>query len=443
MTAALSVRIECGPTGELLQGAVLTQVVGTVHGTGTARSRRQVLIPVGWDVAPAEVDVPPGDYLVEAALPSGEVLSDDVEVRDGQPTNVVLELRSPFETHSMQYLVGNIEPRAVYHSPSTYPVPASVDSHPFPGLVPFGVDDLDAARPAADVAVLSRGTPSPPPLDLLDGLRTLPVWDAAAAVRAALGPQGAALGPPREPVPLQPEWADSAAPLYRLDERLRLRREVAWSDHRCHYVLVAAGDAAYLVTAPWPWPREDRPVAVELMVNLRQGPTGSAVSVTVQDPVVGAGLGYLAEGSLEKAAVVFADVEAMLYAKVSNPVAAAAGAYVLVGRSTGKDGQRWDPWLANLRAWFPELSDGAVLWGARRLRTAREPAHLDEAKAAFLEGYRRGLPVFTLGLTWLLDGLSHFPDDEDCAAALAHVHRLSWRVDMREPFVVLRLGADR
>ena len=434
MTAPLSVRIECGPTGELRQGAVLTQVVGTVYGTGPHRPHRRVLIPVGWDVAPAEVDVAPGDYLVEAALPSGEVLSDDVEVRDGRPTTVVLELRSPFETHSMQYLVGNIEPGAVYHSPSTYPVPASVDSQPFAEDLTHGLEDLDAPRPVADVVVLPREDPGALPVDLLDGLRTRTTWEAAAAVRAALGTAA--------PVPLEPQWADSVSPLYRLDDRL-YRHEVVWSRYRWQYVLVAAGDTAYLVNVPWPWPHEERPVTAELMVNLRQGPTGSAVSVTVQDPAVGAGLGYLAVGSLEKAAVVFADVESMLYAKVSNPVAAAAGAYVLVGRSTGKDGQRWDPWLANLRAWFPELSDGAVLWGARRLRTAREPAHLDEAKAAFLEGYRRGLPVFTLGLTWLLDGLSHFPDDTDCAAALAHVHRLSWRVDMREPFVVLRLGADR
>ena len=50
------------------------------------------------------------------------------------------------------------------------------------------------------------------------------------------------------------------------------------------------------------------------------------------------------------------------------------------------------------------------------------------------------MPVYTLGLTWLIDGLSVFPDDPDCAAALQQVRQLCWRVDMREPFVVLRLG---
>jgi hypothetical protein len=46
-------------------------------------------------------------------------------------------------------------------------------------------------------------------------------------------------------------------------------------------------------------------------------------------------------------------------------------------------------------------------------------------------------------LTWLIDGLSAFPEDPACVAALQQVRQLCWRVDMREPFVVLRLGEGR
>lgn len=438
MTARLLVRIECGAVGEA-RGAVLTRVVGNIYGTTPdTTTRRDVALPVGWDTAPAVFDLPAGGYLVEAALPSGELLSEQVEARDGPPTTVVLEVtRSPFESHTMQYLLGNIEPGAVYHSPTTYPVPASVGSQSFFQLESAALPP-QAGPPAAEVAILRRTLPGPLPTAVLADARGLPAPEAVERVRAALGP-------PADPVVLSADHPDPLAPIYRLDEGLRLRRpDVAWSRHEHQYLVVAAAGDAYLVTAPWPWPSPDgRPVGVEVMVNLRQAPTGSPVSVVVRDPAVGGGLGYLAEGSLEKAAVLLGDVESMLFAKRANPIAAAAGGYVLVGTDHGTQRQDWDPWLENLWRWFPGLSDGAVLWATRRLRGARTEDDVDGARAALLEGYRRGLPVFTLGLTWLLDGLARFPDDPECAAAAAQVQRLSWLADMREPFVVLRLGGPR
>ena len=135
--------------------------------------------------------------------------------------------------------------------------------------------------------------------------------------------------------------------------------------HLYQYLTATAPGDAYLITVPWPWPDSSGgTIAIEVLLNLRQSPTGSAVSVAVRDPVLGGGLGYLSSGSLEKAAVVFTDVESMLYSKVSNPLGAAAGGYVLIGTETSGEPQRWDEWLGNLRQWFPHLSDGAILWGA-------------------------------------------------------------------------------
>jgi hypothetical protein len=206
------------------------------------------------------------------------------------------------------------------------------------------------------------------------------------------------------------------------------------------YLSVSAGGDAYLVTLPNPWfSVAGGDCIVEVLVNSRQSPTGSAVSVAVRDPAIGTGLAYLANGSLSRAATVFRDVQAMLYGKVLNHLAAAAAGYVLVGTDLSEEPQEWDTWLANLREWFPGMSDGSILWGVRQLRLARTEDEVAAARDALVEGLDRGLPAFTLGLSWLIESLSEFPDDSACVQRLEQVRRLSWRVDMREPFVIVRL----
>jgi hypothetical protein len=143
---------------------------------------------------------------------------------------------------------------------------------------------------------------------------------------------------------------------------------------------------------------------------------------------------------LAKAAAVFRDFQAMLQGKVNNPFSAAAGAYVLIGTEIDNEPRAWDQWLENLRNWFPQYSDGSVLWASRRLRTARSQDEVELARKGFVEACERGLPIYTLGLSWLVDGLSQFPEDDECATWLKRVRQVAWRADMRQPFVVLRFG---
>jgi hypothetical protein len=445
MTGRLYVRLECGYSGDVDKG-VLTTLVGNVYAiTRGNPSKRQVALPLGWDASPAFFDLPAGRYVVDVGLPSGEVLSEDVEIRDSEDVNVQFELTdSPYESHTLQYVVGNIEPSAVYHSHGSYPVPQSYGSRAFGQheAVPYAPDGQheavpeapDYQRPLAEVALLKRSEAEPLPIEKLNGLRKLQPLVARQRVAELLGQ-------PAESAVMQPRYPEPFSPIFRLDENAMAN--IPLEGHPYQYLTATAAGDAYLITVPWPWPDAGGGmITIEVLLNLRQSPTGSAISVAVRDPVVGGGLGYLSSGSLQKAAVVFRDVESMLYSKVSNPLGAAAGGYVLIGTETSGEPQRWEDWLTNLREWFPQLSDGAILWGARRLRTARMQSHVDDARAALLEGYERGLPVYTLGLTWLIDGLSAFPEDPRCAAALQQVRELCWRVDMREPFVVLRLGED-
>jgi hypothetical protein len=438
MTGQLHVRLECGWSGDSGTG-LLTTLVGSIYAVTPGNpSLRQVALPLGWQASPEIFELPAGRYVVEAVLPSGRILSEDVEVPDGEDVVLQFDLtESPYESHMLQYVVGNIEPSAVYHSHERYPVPNSRGSRAFTES-DASSHDAEIGRPEVDLAVLPRGEAVPLPIAGLNGLLERSPRQAMEAVAELLGQPG-------PPTPVRARFADSLSPIFRFDADTAVTMSgFDWQAHRFQYLTAEAPDKAYLVTLPWPWPdSRGGSIAVEVLLNLRQSPTGSAVSVAVRDPVVGGGLGYLSAGSLHRAAVVLTNVEAMLQGKVRNPLAATAGGYVLIGTETRGEPQRWDHWLGNLRDWFPELSDGAILWGARRLRTARDQTHVNDARLALLEGYHRGLPVYTLGLTWLIDGLSAFPEDPECAAALQQVRHLCWRVDMREPFVVLRLGENQ
>lgn len=433
MTGRLEVRVECVATAP---GERLTTLVGNVYAATPGNpSLRQVPLPMGTGVAPAAFALPAGTYVVQAELPSGQILTEEVVLLDGGSDLVQLELTdSPYESHALQYVLGSIEPGGTYHSPERYPVPASDGSRSFHRRDPGALPGPPVPDAPAEVMLLRRSSERPPRIDELAGLRELDPPDAVHRVAELV----AGVGPP---LPLAPAQPDPVSPIFRFDLST-LPSDLDGHPH-CQYVTVAAAGDVHLVTVPWPWPWTGGDAAVDVMVNQRQSPTGSAVSVAVHDPAVGSGIGYLASGSLDKAAALLGDVESMLYGKVRNPLAAAAAGYVLIGTDHSGEPRRWDGWLVNLRDWFPGLSDGAVLWGARRLRTARTPGELDEAREALLEGYDRGLPVFTLGLSWLIDGLSAFPEDPKCAEALLSTRRLCWQVDMREPFVVLRLGGDR
>jgi hypothetical protein len=416
--------------GDLDRGA---QIAGNIYATGGGgQSRRDVRFPAGTQsVPPATFDVAAGHYVVEAILPSGMVLSEQAQVDAGGAVLVELDAAdSPYESYAWQYLVGNVETSAAYHSDDTVPVPRSVGSRYEP----------------TDVAAIG----APPRVfwcagDADDGVGFSPLLDLADS-----DPAGLFYRFTNSPWVDELQWlegpavSDGMTNLYRFDSS-GPPSVLSLSTRRRRFLLVEAESDQFVVTLPTPWidVRHGLDAVVEVIVNARQSPMGNRIGVAVRDPAIGAGLAYLASGALSHAATLFEDVLGMLYDKVQNPPAAAAAGYVLVGTEITQDQTQWDPWIENLHNWFPWMSDGAILRAVRSLRTARSDADVDEARNRLLEAFDRGLPIFTLGLSWLVDALSEFPDDEACSAALDQVRRLSWRVDMREPFVVLRLGANR
>uniref|UniRef100_A0AAU2JJR4 Uncharacterized protein n=1 Tax=Streptomyces sp. NBC_00049 TaxID=2903617 RepID=A0AAU2JJR4_9ACTN len=429
MSTALAVRLLLSSTGESNEAVI----VGDIHSADPeGESLRNILIPCGSSPEPSSYPVPPGRYLVSAALPSGLVLTENAVAVEGRETPVDFVMTdSPYETHSWQYLMGNIEPGSVYHAASPVPLPESVASRSMVAHVARA--DGEIPESAVDLTGLATWIGDSAPAS----------WSFASMLALGETPPGVPLAPrissgePR-PLPAPDAAGEAVTPLYRFGPGGPLGGPAGPVGER-QFLLVEAAGSLRLVTLPLPWGATE----VEVLVNLRQSPTGSAVAVAVRDPAVGAGLAYMAQGALDTAARLFTDVEAMLYSKFQNPLAAAAGSYVLIGTDHSRGETYWDPWLERLDEGFPWLADGAILRATRLLR--RPSPDLKEARHRLTEAFDRGVPFYTLGLSWLIDGLSAFPDDPACVRRLGEVRRLSWLADMREPFLILdlRQGSTR
>lgn len=85
--------------------------------------------------------------------------------------------------------------------------------------------------------------------------------------------------------------------------------------------------------------------------------------------------------------------EELLRGKTADPLAAAAGAYVLLRLG---ELSRLHDWTLNLYNWFPWLPDGAAIHGEY---LAREGRH-EEAVDCMLQLASRGLPMFSDGLAY-------------------------------------------
>jgi len=157
--------------------------------------------------------------------------------------------------------------------------------------------------------------------------------------------------------------------------------------------------------------------------------------------------GYLAAGDLPTAARVAETAVDLLYQKVENPLAAAGGAYVLVQQPIDPAKPPvWVPWLQNLRNWFPWLPDGAILDGWAHLNGIGRPANMKEAAAAFVAAVERGVPFYSAGARLLFEGLTRVDAAGEAARpagfadAFDFARGLALRVDVRQPFTVVRLG---
>lgn len=383
------------------------------------RSGREVVIPSGAS-APLGVDLDPGRYLVEAALPSGDLVSDEVEVVDNQEST--LELRpdeSPHEWLSWQQFMGSVERIERY--------PAMGDE-----FRSFEPDVYWVAEPSPPLR--GNGSSGGDAWTLLAGLSGYP---GETAERLSVGPAER----------VNSFQSDPQARLYQATvdgswDGWQLPISYGGPPTPRHYLIVEAEGATYLVCVPVPWNslRTVLEIPVQILVRKRTVEEDPAITVTIRDPLIGSALGYMTQGALPTAGRLFDQAREMLFMKQSNPLGAAGGGYVLLGTEGSGGPKEWHRWISNLMNRFDWLPDGAIQHGWLKLRHRASSDDLDEARDALFTAYHRGLPFYSVGLQWLIDGLTLFaPHDRDAATMLENVHRVAWQANLQEPFTIVRL----
>jgi hypothetical protein len=230
------------------------------------------------------------------------------------------------------------------------------------------------------------------------------------------------------------------------------------------YLLVGDKDGREVFSAlPHPWRSADGSEAVvEILVGPDQPVDASpettdqrqpwCVSVVARDPRVASVLSYFTAGEAESASLLADAAVEMLGDKMINPMAAAAGGYVLVDRwlREQQKAQRWLSWIDNLASMFPWLPDAAILRGWVRLAGVNGTPDLASARQSLLAADRAGVPLYTEGVRRLEAGLSRLAaqdradgnTDPQLQSALQRARRFAWNADARYPFTTLRLWID-
>jgi hypothetical protein len=415
--AQLSITLDKYLQGQTTRPAVETRIHRLdAPGRGGAKSLA-IMIPAGprWLSTGQSIDLAPGKYLVEAYLPNGDVATQMVTVREG--ANEPLHLRageSPHEWLSWQTFNG--------YAPSR--TPRKTDSTAQP--IRMEIVTTNVKLPAALLDVWSGQSPAELPWQRPKGI------------------------PPRTDGRQQPEF----------DRQLNVTEYLydsgQWNqgDDRCYGLVDHPSlGAPILMVMPMPWRQTAAGGSAEVDVLLeskagdREWPV--RVSLVVRDNIMSSVFGYLSSGDLPAAGRVTDTAINYLFEKVDNPIAAAGGAYILVRLPAGETNARpeWVPWLKNLRTWFSWLPDGAILDGWAHLQGIGRRPDIDKATAAFIEAVDRGLPFYSSGVKLLYEGLTRIkatirgrPQPKKFAFAFEFARSLALRVDVSQPFTVVRLG---
>jgi hypothetical protein len=418
------------------------------------------LIPVSDNPDKAKaLEVTPGHYYVEAVLPSGELLYEDVVVKSDQTTEVVLKPDdSPHEWLSWQQISGNVQPsykaKKIRSSTST--------RRRRPGAAPGEMRaakhlELDLDEIAASINFMPEPEPevrvqSPiqwltePHPTLSEGQRSgswkflssLTGTSAAALIHA--------LNNRKPPTQVSPAVSDKAHGVFRVSSAPVPGSGVVVRPIKANkrtYVAIPRRFSVELVSIPLPWKvvSTHRPADIEIIIQEPSDPSAFCSSAIARDKDCGPLLGFLSSGSLPAVRRLAETGKEKLYYKFENPFAAAAGAYALVGTAQHATDRDWHQWVRNLKDNFPYISDGAIQWGQLMLRMRRSSDDVAEAVNAFKTAFNRGLPFYSMGIKWLLEGLEWAGADDPQAKLMAdHVRPIAWRTNYRQAFTTLRIG---
>ena len=408
---------------------VLASVVATLNrrGNDTASAKTVVLSSDGSE---ASLEIEPGRYTVSLATPNGRTRSREIEVKPGAMVDVKLDLPGiPRDLRQIERVdlrgarsEGSIqiwEPAARAWlqelGAGNEKILASELSNgmllaaPIPFL-PGLPGDFPGAAPNNNVQALAIGA-----VDQSDNGLALAISDTETCRLPARRGQRAATAELAD----QPTWAAVTGPAW---------REIV--------AVPSLGILGKHLEDPW---------IPELIVDALARTTTSHVTSVVPMSQWSGLLAFLALRDFERSAAVLdalmkeRKIRDAVLEKVENPFAATAGALVAVATGRLDEAQIPEQWLQNLTNWFPGLPDGPVIVARLLLSRNNFEAWRVEAKTQLLDAYRRGVPVYSLAVDWLAQGLAAFGDDPDTAGPAKNARRVAQLCDPTRAFTVLRL----
>jgi len=381
-------------------------------------------VVVAGKVGPTVIAVPIGKYRLEARLPEGRILRETRVFYEGLSDVVEFNTGgSPHEWLAWQVLSGNI-PQPEVHEKWLNRYSRSVTQMGI--TLPNGQMVHGSRRPAINFAITPGGVGR---------------WSSFEPVAALVDPE-------------VDHHSDDILSLWRArfsyfpveHRKILATRTVAFVE------TIGALLLAYL---PVPWSMEHQGDAEIEIFHDPSIPSARELRVSVVDAESSALLSYLGASRMVEAAAAFKDdnfgyrVLQDIKDKRRNPLKAAAAAYVGLSLPVGDERRdRWSPWLQNLMRWFPAVPDGAILHARDLMERARTEQQMARALEAFTQAYRRGPPVFSVGVRHLLDGLAFFASrasenqdfDGDILKMYHSVSTFSLLVDPDQAFTVLRLN---
>ena len=421
---------------------------------------RQELIPVSDRPDRAKsIEVQPGHYYVEAVLPSGEFLSEDVTIASGQTRDVVFKPdASPHEWLAWQQLSGNL--------PSSGTPKDKDESLPFSFGIEAGYrgthnsklrwaryiqtdpeDLLPGSPPTPEVVVKAPiGWLKTPHKSLLSR-NPSQVWEFLGGLKSTSpGELTKTLNGGNSSSPVKPAVFDDDHGVFRVNSSSGSASGVVvlkTKPQNPTYLVVPRKASLELLVLPLPWTvaQTNRKADIEVAIQEPTEPKGFCSSAIARDEKFGMLLGYLSSGSLPAVRQIAETAREMLFFKFDNPYAAAAGAYAMVGTAHEAKAKDWHEWVQNLMNYFEWIPDGAIQWGQLMMRMRRNSADISQAVQAFKLAYNRGLPFYSMGMRWLLEGLDWAAHKDPEAAKMAdHVRHIAWRTNYYQPFTTLRIG---
>jgi hypothetical protein len=447
----------------------ISAIVKSAKGSATRNPATTAMISVSDLPQDAtSVEVKPGHYFVEAVLPSGEILADDISVEHNKESNLVLEAEAsahewlswqsfngnraaamPRESATLALLGDGRMPRPMHFKAKAKRKSKSramlgrrqarrvhgqgAGGHPGIVQVSIGSPLIIYRNPNLSVGGRSHGSDT---WEWLAGL----MKRRSSAVTADIDPN-------YPQTLITPYACDVSNAVYRIksqdvrtaaSERLMEANEI-WRT----FAGVSRHEAIELISLPIPWTIIESGSEAIVEVGVRQVNSSGLFcsAATVSDGVLGALLGYLSSGSLPTVRGMIERAKNNLYYKTLNPFAAAAGGYALVGTALTAKQEEWHSWIRNLMNLFPAIPDGAIQWAQLKLRARRHKSDLTEAREALKATYDRGIPFFSMGIKWLIEGLEWAAaEDSEAARMLIAVREVARRVNYQQPFTSIRIA---